>query len=360
MRIAVLNWRDTAHPRSGGAEVFIDEVAHRWAELGHDTSIYCSWSPELKHRDRDRAVPVVRVGSLRYGTHHLLAPALIKRSTRPDVVLESINTIPYGLPIRSRGFPPYVPLVHQLARDVWHAHLPAPVAEVARSLEPWLYLPYRKVSMLAVSESTRTDLRAVGIREVSVVPQGGLGQQAIKDKDARPTFIFVGRFTANKRPDHAVEAFRLIRRQLPTARLWMVGDGPMRNQISAHLPEGAEMLGRLSRRELLNRLGRAHLLLSTSVREGWGLVVTEANALGTPAIAYDVPGLRDSVRTGITGLLVPQTPTAMASAASRLITRSELYSAMKMHAIEWGTSCSWDRTAEVLLHHLHLAISRPR
>jgi glycosyltransferase involved in cell wall biosynthesis len=211
--------------------------------------------------------------------------------------------------------------------------------------------------MLAVSESTKADLRSVGIQTITVLPQGGLGRQPIPEKEADPTFIFVGRLTANKRPDHAVEAFRSIKKRLPSARLWIVGDGAMRNQIADHLPEGAEMLGRLPRAELLDRFGRAHLLLATSIREGWGLVVTEANAVGTPAVAYDVPGLRDSVKTGETGLLVFQSPAAMAAAACRLMTRPGQYATMRTNSIRWGTSCDWDQTAEVLLTHLTVAAS---
>jgi glycosyltransferase involved in cell wall biosynthesis len=358
MRIAVLNWRDRAHPQSGGAEIFIDEVSRRWAGAGHEVSVYCSKSPHLNPYDSDGPLAITRVGNLRSGTHHLLAPRLLERAPRPDVVLESINTIPYALPLRLGQLPPFVPLVHQLAKDVWKAHLPTSAAYVAERVEPWLYRPYRKEAMLAVSESTAADLRSVGIHKVTVLPQGGLGQQEPPDKESDPTFIFVGRLAPNKRPDHALEAFKLIKEQLPAAHFWIVGDGQMRETILNRLPEGAKMLGRLSRSELLQRLGRAHLLFVTSIREGWGLVVTEANALGTPAVAYDVPGLRDSVRTGETGLLVSETPAALASAAWRLISRPEQYGIMRKEAIEWGSSCSWDRTADVLLTHLHMAASQ--
>jgi glycosyltransferase involved in cell wall biosynthesis len=56
-------------------------------------------------------------------------------------------------------------------------------------------------------------------------------------------------------------------------------------------------------------LSRAHIILVPAVREGWGLVVTEANAMGTPAIGYDdVPGLRDSIRHGETGITIMEKP----------------------------------------------------
>ncbi len=108
----------------------------------------------------------------------------------------------------------------------------------------------------------------------------------------------MGRLAANKRPDHAVEAFRLIREELPDARLWIVGQGPLEHSLRDGLPPGAEVFGFLPREELYLRMAEAHCLLVTSVREGWGLVITEANGVGTPAVGYDVPGVRDAIVDG--------------------------------------------------------------
>lgn len=351
MRIAILNWRDRAHPASGGAEVFIEEIARCWINSGHSVTICSSRADGLKRRENEAGIEIVRVGKLKSGSHHLLAPGMVERHIKPDIVLESVNTIPYLLPLRRR-MPPYVSLVHQMARDIWAEHLPNPLAAVARYLEPWLYRPYRRVPLVAVSESTKQDLKAIGVRSVDVVPQGGLGTCTPTEKDANPTFLFVGRFTRNKRPAHVLEAFRHIKTEIPHARLWMIGVGELRDELDRDLPNGAEILGRLDRGDLLERMGRAHLLLVTSVREGWGLVVTEANAMGTPAVAYDVPGLRDSVVSGKTGLLVAQKPSVMAAAAIALIQNPSRYEQVRQSALEWGASCSWDRTAEYLLEQL--------
>jgi glycosyltransferase involved in cell wall biosynthesis len=220
------------------------------------------------------------------------------------------------------------------------------------------YRPYGRKQVLAVSESTRTDLKAVGLGQISVIPQGGLGRQETPAKSQAPTLIFVGRLVENKRPDHAVEAFRIIKSQIPQARLWIVGDGKMKDHLAKSLPPDAELLGRLARDELLARMGQAHLLIATSVREGWGLVVTEANALGTPAVAYDVPGHRDSVRSGVTGMTTVVTPEALAAAGLALLRDENRYNEIRRAAIEWGSDCSWDRTARVLLGHLQESIHR--
>jgi len=353
MKITVLNWRDRRHPRAGGAEVFIHQVARLWVQEGHDVCIVASRFRGSDRLSVDDGVVVIRAGRLWDGSHHFRAPAAAE-STRPEVILESINTIPYWLPQRSRRTATAT-LVHQLARDVWQMHLPSPAAGLAARAEALGYRPYGDRHVVAVSESTRADLKSVGVDTVSMVPQGGLGHREPPRKDPAPTFIFVGRLIENKRPDHAVEAFRLIRSEVPDARLWVVGDGPMKDRLADALPPGAELLGRLSREELLARMGRAHLLIATSVREGWGLVVTEANALGTPAVTYDVPGLRDSVRSGVTGVTTDVAPEALAAAAVTLLRDEHRYTEVRRAAIEWGSGFSWDRTARALLEHLREA-----
>jgi glycosyltransferase involved in cell wall biosynthesis len=109
-------------------------------------------------------------------------------------------------------------------------------------------------------------------------------------------------------------------------------------------------------RTLRNRRGfalpktRAHCLLVPSVREGWGLVVIEANSVGTPAVAYDVPGLRDSVQDGVTGLLAPDgEPDELARRAIAMVEDPVLQQDMSRKALDWAEGFSWDATASSLL-----------
>lgn len=345
MRIGILNWRDMEHPDAGGAEAFVQEVGTRWKAAGHDVTLYSSWRPGLS-RLGDGSVRVKRIGRLARGTHHLLAPRLVARD-QPDVVLESVSTLPYLLPSR-RTTPPFLPLVHQLAVDVWHSHLPRGLSDLASWVEPRLYKGYRDVDVVAVSASTKRDLENAGLTRVNVVPQGGIGPQPLLEKEADPTFIFVGRLAANKRPDHVIEAFRDIQQRIPQAKLWMVGDGELHVRLQRDLPDRVTLFGRVSRRHLLDLMGRAHVLLVTSVREGWGLVVSEANALGTPAVAYRVPGLVDAVRSEVTGLLVEPHPRRLSEAAVRLVMDRSRYQTLRREAVRWGQTFTWERTAREL------------
>jgi Glycosyltransferase len=84
-----------------------------------------------------------------------------------------------------------------------------------------------------------------------------------------------------------------------------------------------------------------------SIREGWGLVVTESNSMGTPVIAYDVNGLRDSVLDGRNGILVnDNTPEALAKSALELLTDKEILHRYSANALEYSRQFSWDKTAD--------------
>jgi arabinofuranan 3-O-arabinosyltransferase len=132
------------------------------------------------------------------------------------------------------------------------------------------------------------------------------------EKEPVPTIVFLGRLSANKRPEHAIRAFGLVRRQLPDAQMWVIGSGPQEARLRQAAGPGVIFLGRVPEEEKRERLARAHALVATSVREGWGLVVTEAAASGTVSIGYDVPGLRDSIGAS-GGVLTRADPASLAT-----------------------------------------------
>jgi glycosyltransferase involved in cell wall biosynthesis len=334
-RVLFVNWRDVENPEAGGAEAFVHEVARRWAEEGHDVTQLVSGFPGAPRNVLIDGVHVRRLGRLRTGSFHALVQRELARLRGFDLVVESINTIPFLTPLWRHRLPPTVSVVHQLAADVWDAELPKPLASLGRRIELGLLRLYREARVVAVSDSTYRDLRALGFADVSVVRNGRDDPPYLADvpKEASPTFLFVGRLAANKRPDHALKAFTAIRRALPEARLWLVGAGPLERELRDLLPDGAELLGRLPRQELYERMARAHCLLVPSVREGWGLVVIEANSVGTPAVGYDIPGVRDSIRDGSTGLLARTAePEALAGMAVALVEDQTRYAAMAQAA----------------------------
>jgi glycosyltransferase involved in cell wall biosynthesis len=356
-RVCFINWRDVENPEAGGAETYMHEVARRWAARGYDVTQLSSGFAGAPATARIDGVHIRRLGRLRTGSFHLRVQRELARLRGFDLVIESVNTIPFLTPLWRSRLPATVPVFHQLAADVWDAELPRPLARAGRWLELRLLRLYRESPVVAVSPSTRRDLVGLGFANVGVVVNGRDEPPPDLErvpKEPTPTFLFVGRLAANKRPQHALRAFRAIKGALPEARLWLIGQGPLETELRGELPPGAELLGRLPRRELYERMARAHCLLLPSVREGWGLVVVEANAVGTPAVGYDVPGIRDSIRDGETGVLVPAGDfDALGHAAAALVSEPERYERFRRAATEWGKGFSWDATADALLVIAH-------
>lgn len=313
MRILLYNWRDLAHPRAGGAEVYTHECARHWVEAGHQVTVFCSsvdGRPSVDERD---GVRILRRGS-RLGVYRE-ARNYYKREGRGsfDVVIDQVNTRPFLCPTFVDDVP-VVAFIHQVAREVWFYESPLPVAILGRHvLEPRWLRRYRDVPTLTVSESSRASLSGYGLRRVAILPEGVDVDPLFvaPAKQPTPTVVFVGRLTANKRPGDAAEAVRMAAARLPDVRLLMIGAGPLQEKLTRRSHPSLQLVGRVSDAEKRRLMASAHTLVATSVREGWGLTVSEAGAVGTPAIGYDVPGLRDSV-TAAGGTLVEANPRALA------------------------------------------------
>jgi glycosyltransferase involved in cell wall biosynthesis len=307
VRILILNWKDLAHPAAGGAEVFTEEVARVLARRGHDVTLHVAAVAGRPAEEDVNGVRIVRAGG-RLGVYRAARRFWAAQPDGSyDVVVDEINTRPFLTPRWVRGTP-IVALIHQLAREIWFHETPRPIGALGRyALEPrWLRL-YRDVPALTVSQSSAESLeRYHGWHDVTVVPEG-LTPHAVPDvtKAEEPTVVFLGRLVAMKRPQDAIEAFRILAATVPAARMWVIGDGPLSGALRREAPGHVEFLGRLDRDELLRRLASAHVLVATSVREGWGLNVSEAAACGTPSIGYRVPGLVDSVPASGGALVEP-------------------------------------------------------
>lgn len=351
MRILILNWKDLEHPAAGGAEVYVDAIARHWVEWGHEVTIFCSLPAGQAPKDEVAGVRLVRGGG-RFGVYRAARQYYETEGKGCfDVVLDVVNTRPFLCPRYVRDVP-VIALIFQVAREVWAYEVPRPVALLGRHwLEPrWLH-SYASVPTLTISESSRESLEEYGLRRVSIVPVG-LEVQSLPERPARevrPTACFLGRLAANKRPDHALRAFELAREQVPGGRMWVIGGGPMENALRRRFAhDSIQFFGRVDNGVKLGLLARCHCLLVTSVREGWGLVVTEAAAVGTPSMGYDVPGLRDSLRAS-NGVVVGPSVEEMATALSEALPK---WANGLGPTVRPGGVAPWSEVAEEILGHL--------
>jgi glycosyltransferase involved in cell wall biosynthesis len=348
MRLLFLNWRDIASPRAGGAELLTHEIAKRLVARGHEVTWFTSRPSGAAAVDEIDGVRLVRRGS--EVTTRLFAPAFA-RGRRFDLVVEQINTLPYFAPLWSRV--PTVVFVHQLAREVWWYEAPKALAAIGYVIEPLYLQAYRRTPLITVSESTAADLRRLGFRRrVDVIPQAVHTERVEKlpPKRLEGHLLAIGRLAPSKRYGHAIRALAILRRSHPTATLTIVGNGPERSALEEEarrlgVSDAVRLAGSVSETEKTELLTAADLLIGTSAREGWGLTVTEAALRGTPAVVYDVPGFRDSVIHGRTGLLSRSDPSALAAEARRVLEDAALYERLRAEARERASALSWDRTA---------------
>ncbi len=363
MRILFLNWRCLANPRAGGAELVTHRIAEHLARRGHEVTLFTSSFPGAQPEECMNGVRVVRRG--RQLTVHLEALRWYRRRAGGfDIVVDEINTLPFFAPLYAGV--PVVALFQQLAREVWWYEAPRGLALVGYAAEPVYLRPYRHVPLVTISASTLQSLRSVGLRgPACIIPMAADVElpptlPSVHTKPAQLTLVSLGRVVPSKRVHHAIEAVAILRDRGIVARLDVAGGGRpdyrrrldglvsrlgLEGQVTFH--------GRVSEAEKRQLLGQAHLLLGTSVREGWGLMVTEANALGTPAVVYDVPGLRDSTRHLETGFVcAAQAPQSLAAGIEALWRDPSRYVAVRRAAWEWARTLGWHRTGEQFEAHL--------
>lgn len=350
MRLLILNWRDLEHPCAGGSEVYAQNLARHWAAAGHDVTFFCSTAPGLAALDKRDGYTIIRRGS-RFSVYRE-ARVFYKQEGRGgfDAVLDVVNTRPFLTP-RWVSDARVVALVHQIAGEVWRYETPFPAHLIGRYiLEPLWLAAYHRTAVLTVSESTRRSLLRYRLTNVSVVHEGvdPATDRGFPPKANVPTIIFVSRLTANKRPEHALAAHALVRRELPLAQLWIVGDGPLGKRLRRSAGEGVTFFGRVDQRTKEDLMASAHALVATSVREGWGLTVSEAALLGTPTVAYNVPGLRDSV-SAAGGAVTDPSPEAL---ASELVSRLQRWRQQGRAELGDAGVLPWAKVAEEVLAHL--------
>ena len=302
----------------------------------------------------------------RVGTRHTFALGVFRywfrtlRRRAFDVLFEDINKAPLYTPLwggRARrvacvphlfGGTVFQELAWPLATAVWISERPLPVF-------------YRNVPFQAISESTAEDLVSRGLprEHVRVIYPGVSFDRYTPDaalRSAHPTFAYVGRLKKYKGVDLVIRAFAALGD--PRAVLEIAGAGDYRGALEAlahALDLGARVrfLGFISEAEKLALLRRAWAVALASPKEGWGLTNVEAEACATPVVASNSPGIRESVRDGETGFLVPHGDVAaMAAAFRRLAASRELVAAMGAKARAFAVSFTWTRAADETEAHL--------
>ncbi len=361
--ILSLSWRDLKSPTAGGAEVHTHEMLSR---VNHEKyrviHLAAKYDDEAEYEEIDH-VNYIRKGSI--FSVIWFAFLYYKRNRKNiDYVIDQCNThrffTPFWVKREKRIF-----YIHQLTREIWDIAMRFPVCKVGKATENFLLRLNRKDYTITVSESTKQELINVGfdVDKIFIIPNGVNFEpwrpQQFKEKEKDPTYIYAGRYASYKGIDVAIEAFGRLKADYPDAKLWVLGKKNEKYIAECLMPisdkyqlswgtaetEGDIIVwGFVSEQEKLNLLSRATALLFPSVREGWGIPVTEAGDVGTPSIVFDSPGIRDAVNFGKSGYLCKRNDAEGLLEQMMLVTGDgELYEQMREQAYEFSEQFRWEK-----------------
>lgn len=361
MKILIFSWRDIRHPGWGGAEVLTMELAKRWISKGCQVSIVSSKFPGCLNFETLNRVKIFRPATLpsfsppkyirylletyKFYRHHLAG--------KYDLVLDQVHGLPFFTPLFVREKTILFPL--EVAQKIWFYEMPFPFSLAGYLAELFYITLFRNVPFLTISPSTEKDLKKLGAKKImTIIP--GINFSPLPHfphKSKTPLFVSLGRITEMKRITDTLQAFRLLHKEIPLIKLIIIGQGkdPYLQRLKnlccqMAIEDRVNFTGYVSEKEKKRLLSQAWFMVSTSLKEGWGLVVIEAAACGTPTVAYRVAGLVDSIKDGKTGLLCRKnTPEELARNIKILLKNPSLRKEISRNALSYSRSFSWDKAA---------------
>ena len=347
MRFLMLNWRDPHNPLSGGAERVTQAYLAALAERGHEAWWFANSFEGAAREDSVQGIRIVRGGGR--GSSVLSAVSWYRSQKPFDLVIDQHHGIPWYAPWWCRTN--CISYIHEVLGPIWRSFYPWPISSIGRTQERWTHWLYRNVPFWVGCESAKRSLQEHSVRDVTIISYG-INTQAVPELEPKPLrvpveLIAVSRLAPNQRVDHAVRVAKVLLQRGVETHLIVVGSGEVEGDLKQladqlELGKAVTFTGQIKEEEKNALMRRAHLLVHTSVREGWGLNVTEANAMGTPAIVYPVPGLVDSTLHNETGIVTrEETPESIADGVAALLQTPVEYERLRRNAWERAKTFHW-------------------
>jgi glycosyltransferase involved in cell wall biosynthesis len=368
---------ETYLPEHGGAP----RVIHRFVELlrarSHDVVVV---RPRQRREPRNselaadvlvRSLPFPYDRTLRVGRPEIARLARRWTERRPDLVHVATQG-PLGLGAllvaRRRGIPLSTSFHTSFQQFAVHYGLRLFVPAIERYLRSF---HNRADLTLVPSERARKRLVALGIERLSVLGRGvdqtrfapTLRSQSLRRSLGIPTdvlaLLYVGRLAPEKNVALAIRTARLVDAVRP-ARLVVVGDGPLRRDLSLAHPD-VLFVGHKDGEDLARHYASCDLFLFPSRTETFGNVLLEAMASGLPVVAFDDAAAAEHIRSGIDGITVPlHRPERFTEEAVRLASNATLRGALGAAASRASRGFTWDRIGDALSEQLVAVAERSR
>jgi len=355
MKILILNWRDIKHPLAGGAEIATHEHAKAWISAGHSVTMFSSTFPNGKIEETIDGMRIIREGN-HYTVHLKAAHFYLKNlKSKIDLVVDEFHFIPFFTPLYvSRKKIAYI---HETAGENWFKNIYFPLNLIGYLLEPLIFLLYRKIRFITVSNSTREDLMRFGIKKsmITIIHNGIAKLPSKKTHEKNPTVLYLGKLAVDKGIEDAIYAFSKVYAQGKDCVFWIVGKEEKKdykNKLvmlvqSLGIENSVKFYGYVSEQEKFDIYKRAWVLIHPSLKEGWGLTVIEAASQGCVAVGYNTAGLRDSILDQKTGLLVEhKNINALALSVLKIIKDKNLREVLGNNAVKRSIKFSWAQSTK--------------
>ncbi len=361
MNILVFSWRDPKHPTAGGAEQVMHEHMRGWVNAGHRVTLFASRVKGLPRMETIDGVRIVRGGIQYFGVQIAGFIYYLRSRKNFDLIVDQFHGLPFFTPLYINK--PILAVIQEVAGKVWLKNeLPFPLNHIFGVIgylgEPALFLFYRKTRFMTGSESAKKSLIKVGIssKNIDVINHGIIIERPrpFPVKEKTKTIIFLGAISKDKGIEDVLRTFSILNKK-GNYKFWIVGkssgfyekyinDSALLMGISSNLT----CFGFVSQKRKFELLARAHVMINPSLLEGFGLVNIEANAMGTPVVAYSSLGLVDSVKNGVGGVLCKRnTPEELAREVSAILKNKSIYEKLRKGGIFWSKKFDWKRSKKL-------------
>ncbi len=353
MNIVWFTWKDLDHPLAGGAEVVNQELAKRLVADGHQVKFIVGGFNGSKPTKNKDGYQINRVGgrvSVYYKAWRFYKQQNLQQWT--DLVIDEVNTVPFFAKFYSKRTT--ILFIHQLARQIWFYELPKPIGFIGYILEPLYLRILSNQKVITVSKSTKKDLIVHGFKlgNIKIISEGLQIKPITKlnSKPSIPTIISLGAIKPMKRTIDQIKAFELAKTKIPKLKLVIAGalEGSYGQKVIKYTNKSPykvdiKYLGKIGINQMVKLLQSSHVIVSTSIKEGWGLTITEAASQGTPAVVYDVDGLRDSVRNNWSGCIVSNSQIQeLTEKIEKLLRDTKFYNKLRKNGWQWSKQINFD------------------
>jgi len=357
MNILILNWRDPKHPLAGGAEQVMREHAKKWIEKGNTVTWFASSYTNAKPKDKIENITIIRQGS--HYTVHLRAYFFLRnKKNNFDIIIDNFHFLPFFTPL-------YLPrnkiiaFINEPAKKAWFVNIMFPFSILGFLVEPLFFQFYKNISFITAASSIIQELNKYGIKEsdIHLIHHGFVKNVTLEQakREKKPTVVYLSQLSPDKGIEDAVRAVSMLVKKKLDLQFWIIGKAKdtdfekkiKKQVVDMGIDSNTIFLGFVSEKEKFMRLGKAWVLIHPSIREGWGLNVIEAASVGTPSVGYNVTGLSDSIKNGITGLLTSDnTPENLAEKVEILLLDKKIHKKFSVNSLAWSKEFNWDKAGK--------------